>query len=108
MKKRSEPKGGRKSARKAHRVARSKPDTHTSVLPSVAKIQRKESAAYILVRIDGLLTTYTIHGVQALHAAVRDALRFYDRVAGNILTDHGWTAGDVRRLDEIRKMVQPQ
>lgn len=78
MKKRSEPKDGRKSARKAHRVARPKPDTQTSVLPFAAMIH-----------------------------ALEDLLHFYDRVAGNIRTDHGWTAGEVRRLNEIRKMAQP-
>jgi hypothetical protein len=38
------------------------------------------------------------------HAAVRDALHFYDRVAGTGRGE-GWTAADVLRLEEIRKLV---
>ena len=93
------------------RVVRSKPtQLQSSALPSVAKIQRKESQAYILVMIDGVLTTYTIWGVQGLHAAVRDALHFYDRAAGTSAEasrEGGWTAADVSRLEEIRKLVSP-
>jgi hypothetical protein len=36
--------------------------------------------------------------------ALRDALRFYDRVAGTGYGE-GWSTADVRRLEEIRKLV---
>ncbi len=134
-KNRSGGKGGRMVRKASKRVVRSKTtQLQSSALPSVAKIQRKESQAYILVMIDGVLTTYTIWGVQGLHAALRDALHFYDRVAGppplkngamadqfaevrgrseggtsavapEVRSEGGWTAADVRRLEEIRKLV---
>jgi hypothetical protein len=40
-----------------------------------------------------------------VHQAARDALQFYDRVAGNVRADYGWTAADIKRLAEIRELV---
>ena len=94
--KRSKGKGGR-SARKAHRVARSKPETHPPVLPLAADPDRlpyyEAIQAVILEK-------------QRLVFALRDALYIYDRATGNIFDDHGWSAADIRRLDEIRKLSQ--
>ncbi|MGA7791820.1 MAG: hypothetical protein WCA19_02200 [Candidatus Acidiferrales bacterium] len=85
--KRSEEKGGRASVRKAQRAARTKPDPTASAPPSVAIIE-----ALTLER-------------QKMLGGLRDALYFYDRVAGNARADHGWTAADVKRLAEIRAVV---
>jgi hypothetical protein len=89
---------GRRKARKARGVVRSKPDTRLRppVLPSV------DSFAH-----EGLKENVRLFSTQALDAtkALRDALHFYDRVAGNVRADRGWTAADVKRLAEIREIV---
>jgi hypothetical protein len=82
-----EEKGRRRSARKAQRVAPSKPETHPSVPPFCDVIQ-----AMTLER-------------QKLVFALRGALQFYDRVSGNLSSDSGWTAKDMRYLDEIRALA---
>ena len=38
-------------------------------------------------------------------AALRDLLRFYDRVRGVSGHGEGWTAADVLRLEEIRSLI---
>jgi hypothetical protein len=38
-------------------------------------------------------------------AALRDLLAFYDRVRGFSGHGEGWTAADVQRLEQIRKLV---
>jgi hypothetical protein len=38
-------------------------------------------------------------------AAIEDLLLLYDRAAGNVHIDSGYTAADVRRLAEIRALV---
>jgi hypothetical protein len=110
MKNRNGKKDGRKSAGRHKRLVRTKADCSPSVLLSVNG------------KSDKLTKDEIIHGLQwglknsrdeivkmidlmaILHRAVLDALFFYDRVAG---TGHGegWTATDVRRLEEIRKLV---
>jgi hypothetical protein len=42
---------------------------------------------------------------QKLIFALRGALYFYDRVIGNVETHDGWTAKDIRYLDEIRALA---
>ena len=82
-----EEKGRRQNARKAQRVARSKPFTTPSVPPFVPVIE-----AFTLER-------------QKLVFALRGALHFYDRLAGNVRSDYGWTAQDFRYLEEIRNLA---
>jgi hypothetical protein len=96
MRNRSKGKGGR-SARKAHWVARSKPETHPPVLPLSADPDRLPYYEAIQALI--------LEKVKLVYA-LRDVLHVYDRVTGNVFDDHGWTAADVRRLDEIRKLSQ--
>jgi hypothetical protein len=98
---RSKEKGGRQSARKAHRVVRSKPNTEK---PSVLSSARRE-----IVTVHHDLTNSIVEWrlIDDYEAALRDALHFYDRAAGNLRTDCGYTAADVLRLEEIRKLVQP-
>ena len=85
--KRSGAKGGRKSARKAQGLSRSKARNHPSVLPSTEIIQ-----ALTVER-------------QKLIFALRGALHFYDRASGAIASEHGWTATDVLRIEEIRTLA---
>lgn len=40
-----------------------------------------------------------------LAEALRDLLELYDRAAGNIKNDSGYTAADVKRLAEIRSLL---
>jgi hypothetical protein len=42
---------------------------------------------------------------QKLIFALRGALHFYDRAMGNVETHDGWTAKDIRDLDEIRALA---
>jgi hypothetical protein len=87
--KRSEEKGRRK-ARKARLVARSKPDTRLRppVPPSAAIIE-----ALTLER-------------QKMLSAIRDLLRFYDHVPTWSPTDPPEDrSADLRRLAEIRELV---
>lgn len=37
--------------------------------------------------------------------ALKDLLGFYDRVTGKIPDGHAWSAADVKRLAEIRKLI---
>lgn len=41
---------------------------------------------------------------QTIRDALRDALRFYDKVSNGTLGE-GWTTREVQRLEEIRKLV---
>lgn len=43
--------------------------------------------------------------IPILQIALRDMLALYDRAAGNVRTDHGWTAADIQRINEIRSLV---
>lgn len=43
--------------------------------------------------------------ITTLTAALRDVLVLYDRAVGNVRLDCGYTAGDVKRLAEIRKLL---
>lgn len=45
---------------------------------------------------------------QDLASALRDLIAFYDRVAGNVYTGHGWTPAEMKRLQEIRDLVNRQ
>lgn len=38
-------------------------------------------------------------------SALRDLIAFYDRVAGNVHTGHGWTPAEIKRLQEIRDLA---
>lgn len=58
-----------------------------------------------VVMIDGLAKNVFPNDYLALHNALRDLLAFYDRAAGNVRKDSGYTAADVKRLEEIRKLV---
>lgn len=40
-------------------------------------------------------------------AALRDLLHFYDKIRGAVGHGEGWTAADVLRLEQIRKMATP-
>jgi hypothetical protein len=40
-----------------------------------------------------------------MRSALRDLVGFYDRATGAVRLDHGWTASDVKRLEQIRRMV---
>jgi hypothetical protein len=44
---------------------------------------------------------------QTLTAALRDLLLFYDRITGNTRGGDAWTAAEVKRLEQIRKLVNP-
>jgi hypothetical protein len=95
MKKRSAGKGGRrKSARKAQRAVRSKPNVlpASSVPPRAAEWK--------------VIEELTLNR-QDLLFALRDAIFFYNRAAGTVRNDQGWTAADISRLKEIRDMAFP-
>lgn len=79
---------GAKGGRKVGKRSRAKLASHSELGPSVPP-----SAASFVPKSE-------------LRAALRDALHFYDRMAGNIRTEYGWTAADVIRLEELRKLAK--
>jgi len=95
--KRSAAKGGRPSARKAPRVARTKPGTSQSAPPFAANALDKPFIAVI--------EELTLER-DKLRSAVRDVLAFYDRVPtwspDNAPEDR---SADFKRLAEIRALV---
>jgi hypothetical protein len=56
------------------------------------------------VLIDNMSLRVDPMDYQSLYAALRDLLALYDRVAGNVRNDVGYTAADVQRLQEIRTL----
>lgn len=108
-------KGGRKSARKARRAARSKPNTlasaPASTLRMLRRIQRenelfekKLEVMGMTVLIDGMARPIWRDDFERLHAALRDAIHFYDRATGAVRGD-GWTPAETRRLAELRALA---
>lgn len=94
--KRSGAKGGRKSARKAQRLARSKTNGYPSVLPSAARVQNEWPYEKFSDRYSPFKTVN----------ALRDLLAFYDRATGQSVDHSGYTSADVLRIEEIRKLVE--
>jgi len=94
-------KGGRTSARKAPRAARTKPDTLSSAL---------QLPAFHAIDLPQQMIVALSLERATLQAALRDSLHFYDRVAGLAVdgaSGSGWTAADVQRMNEIRALACP-
>jgi hypothetical protein len=113
-----------KSARKApgagytfsppqKRIVRSKSKQDNSFTPSAhGDVSALPSAPVAVASYNGkplpdVILELTLER-QYLMVALSRALHFYDRVAGNVRGDHGWTAGDVLDLKEIRKLACPE
>jgi hypothetical protein len=113
-----------KSARKApgagytfsppqKRAVRSKPKQENPFTPSAhGEVSALPSAPVEVASYNGkplpdVILELTLER-QYLMVALSRALHFYDRVAGNVRGDHGWTAGDVLDLEEIRKLACPE
>jgi hypothetical protein len=98
--------------RKGQRVARSKPDTRLRPFtvnpvhgepPVPPFAENAQGKPFVEAKKDsGVMNALRLF---ALERALKDALHFYDRAAGNVRGDHGYTAADVLRLEEIRKLV---
>lgn len=68
--------------------------------------------AYIAEVGNELITEISRAQIRGLHAAVRDALHFYDRATGTKAdksaeapSGYGWVSSEVLRLEEIRNLV---
>lgn len=98
-------KGGRKVV-KANRVSRSKPGTKTLLRPSAPPCAdpHYEREMYGMPAYVSIISALEWDR-NLIQVALRDALRFYDRLAGNIKDGTGWSVAEVRRLAEIRALI---
>lgn len=98
-------KGGRKVV-KANRVSRSKPSTKTLLRPSAppCAYPHYEREMYGMPAYVSIISALEWDR-NLIQVALRDALRFYDRLAGNIKDDTGWSVAEVLRLAEIRALI---
>jgi hypothetical protein len=65
------------------------------------KVEEVDAALGIMHGVHELKSSWLGDALQAL----RDLVGFYDRATGAVRLDHGWTASDIKRLEEIRHMV---
>jgi hypothetical protein len=100
MKTRSGARGGRKVGKRS----RAKLASHSELGPSVPPSAAHSQDAYTVDAAEAIITALTLERQKLLYA-LRWALHFYDRVAGNVKTDHGWMAKDVLYLKEIRMLA---
>lgn len=70
-----------------------------------AKFERRLEVMGMTVMVDGLARSIWREDFQEIHAALRSVIYFYDRVAGNVKSDQGWTAADVKLMAEIRELA---
>lgn len=102
-------KRGKTSARKAQRVARSKPNSSESLAvsvpsePSVPLPENQSETFYVHKDLSNSLEDFRL--LDVYQEALRDLMCFYNRVTE--LDGHGWTAADVKRLEEIRQLLAP-
>lgn len=96
--KRNGAKGGRKSARKAQRLARSKTNGNPSVLPSAA-------GEFVVVHRDLTNRIVDWRLLDDYEFALRDLLAFYDHATGQSVDHSGYSSADVLRIEEIRKLA---
>ena len=100
------------------RVVRSKPtQLQSSALPSVDAqlplgLTNAEKIQGLQWQLNTCIGNARMFAKQAetFYFALGDAIHFYDRAAGTSAevrgrSEGGWTAADVRRLEEIRKLV---
>jgi len=88
--------------------------------PSIPRTKRKSLRErhlkvlqeYIAEVGNELITEISRAQIRGLHAAVRDALHFYDRATGTKAdksaeapSEGGWVSSEVLRLEEIRNLV---
>jgi hypothetical protein len=111
MKNRNGAKGGRKTKKRSEGASpgTNKGDTTSPALRSVVLPPGLNRAQNIEVLAWGLQNSRTrivelMETLAGSGRALRDLLRFYDRATGSG-DGTGWTATDVRRLEEIRNLV---
>jgi len=66
---------------------------------------KKQFAWLLRVSQDGWMKEAAAR--RQLLSALQDLLRFHDRLAGECPHESGWTAKDVLRLKEIRRLAKP-
>lgn len=102
-------KGARASRSKSAGFSASVPPSAVNMLAEIrrenAKFERRLEVTGMTVMVDGLARSIWREDFEEIHAALRSAIYFYDRVVGNVKSDQGWTAADVKRMARMRELA---
>jgi hypothetical protein len=93
---------------KSRNKARKQKEARRSRTPQFSPLRSRadKNRELLFRKIDNNIIKGQNRFISELSEALRDLLSFYDRITGNTRGGDAWTAAEVKRLEEIRKLTK--